>query len=271
LFYWEELSSLMARGRWTGSTIFDFMTQTFDCPEIWGLKYRRKPVSVIRPTPTILTATTAEWFWKQARQEDFYGGFANRFAFLAGAKKPPLPQPSEPMPHELENIREKLTSLSQLEPCVARLSPDASELWESFYIDWESTNRATLFATAVKRIPAYVIKLAMIYAADEGTLPLITQEQLQAAIAVGKYAESCTMHLLDLQAKNASPMAELEERFIRFLKSHPGVEVRYMQQTLSKYTGGAEDFNRVLKNLIVADRIEIEIKGEKRRKAFLTE
>jgi len=257
LFYWEELAAQMARGRWSGSTVFEFMVQTFDCPPNWGLNYRRRPVSIRKPTPTILTATTPEWFWKQAKQEDFYGGFANRLLFLAGTKKRPLPQP-QPVPSTaVEVIHARITALSKVMACAVYFSAEASRLWDSFYIDWENTDRGALLAVAVKRIPAYVLKLAMTYAADEATLPTINLEQLQAAIAVGKYAELCTKRLLDLQVKGLSQMGELEERFVRYITAHDGVEVRRMQQTLSKFTGGAEVFNKVLNNLRLADRIEI--------------
>ncbi len=268
LFYWEEFAALMARARWSGSTIFEFMVQTFDCPPSWGLNYRRKPVNIRKPTPTVLTATTPEWFWKQAKQEDFYGGHGNRFFYLTGTKKAPLPQPAPVSPDAVEAIRERITALSQVTPCAATLSPEASRLWDAFYFDWETTDRSALLAAAVKRIPTYVRKLAMIYAADEGTLPIINLEQLQAAIAVGKYSEICTKRLLDLQAKGSSQMGELEERFIRYIKHHDGVEVRQMQQTLSKYTGGAEVFNKVMWNLVRSDRIEIRQNG--RRRAYIT-
>ena len=268
LFYWEEFAALMARARWSGSTIFEFMVQTFDCPPSWGLNYRRKPVNIRKPTPTVLTATTPEWFWKQAKHEDFYGGHGNRFVYLTGSKKAPLSQPAQVSPDALEEIRDRIMALSQVTPCAATLSPEASRLWDAFYFDWETTDRSALLATAVKRIPTYVRKLAMIYAADEGTLPIINLEQLQAAIAVGKYSEICTKRLLDLQAKSSSQMGELEERFIRYIQHHDGVEVRKMQQTLSKYTGGAEVFNKVILNLVRSDRIEIWQNG--RRRAYIT-
>lgn len=45
LFFWEELTALLARGRWSGSTILEFITETFDCPPEWGMKYRKDPIS----------------------------------------------------------------------------------------------------------------------------------------------------------------------------------------------------------------------------------
>ena len=71
LFFWEELTSLLARGRWAGSTVLEFLTEAFDCPPTWGLAYRRDKVEIGNPTPTIIAGTTTEWFWKNART----GGF----------------------------------------------------------------------------------------------------------------------------------------------------------------------------------------------------
>jgi hypothetical protein len=64
LFFWEELTVLFACGRWTGSTIPEFITETFDCRPEWGMKYRKDPINLVAPTPTIRAGTTCEWFWK---------------------------------------------------------------------------------------------------------------------------------------------------------------------------------------------------------------
>jgi hypothetical protein len=44
-------------------------------------------------------------------------------------------------------------------------------------------------ASKTKSKPAYIIKLCMIYAASEGTLPEITLDQLSASILVGGMAK----------------------------------------------------------------------------------
>jgi hypothetical protein len=93
-FFWEELSALLTRARWSGSTVLEFMTEAFDCPEEWGTAYRKNPIRIVRPTPTIIAGTTPEWFWKSAQPNDFYGGFGNRFLFLTGPKKPSDPEPA---------------------------------------------------------------------------------------------------------------------------------------------------------------------------------
>lgn len=257
LFFWEELTALFARGRWTGSTILEFITETFDCPPEWGIKYRKGAINLVAPTPTILAGTTCEWFWKNARSDDFYGGLGNRFLHLTGSKKKPIPNPSEPDAAALQLVRGALARLSNLHPVEARFDTDASRLWERFYISWEQEERTGLYAAAVKRVHVYIRKLAMTYAALEGTLPEIGIEQLKAAIGVGVYAAECAKVLVEAQTSTLRPEGELEQKFLKWIEEHEGEKKRHMQQTLSKITGGCETFNRVLLNLARADQIEI--------------
>ena len=263
LFFWEELSALLARGRWSGATVLEFLTETFDCPPEWGLKYKKSPVSILKPTPSILAGTTPEWFWKNARDEDFYGGFGNRFLYLTGRKKAPLPDPKEPDAVRLRAVKTKLTALGKLEGVKASWDSRSKRLWEEFYRDWESRERSGLLSAALKRVHVYVRKLAMTYAACEETLPEITLDQLQAAIGVGVYSAECTEALIDARNQNTRPESELERRFIAWVEKHPGTRVRHMQQTVSKYCGSAEVFNRVLRNLAQADQLQI--RGNPRR------
>jgi hypothetical protein len=257
LFFWEELTTLLARGRWSGATILEFITETFDCPSEWGMKYRKDPISLVAPTPTILAGTTCEWFWKNARADDFFGGFANRFLYLTGRKKNPIPNPFKPGGTALQQARNALALLSELPSQEARFTTEAARLWDRFYITWEQEERNGLYAAAVKRVHVYIRKLAMTYAALEGTLPDVNMEQLKAAIAVGVYADACAKALVDAQNSNLRPEGELEQKLLKWITQNEGAKKRYMQQTLSKITGSCEVFNRVLLNLVRADRIEI--------------
>jgi hypothetical protein len=258
LFFWEELTSLLARGRWAGSTVLEFLTEAFDCPPTWGLAYRRDKVEIGNPTPTIITGTTTEWFWKNARAEDFYGGFGNRFLFLTGKRKPPIPNPAEPDQNALQRVRDVFTRISKTTLVNAKLNADAESVWEKYYIQSENHASAGLHGAATKRIHVYIRKLAMAYAAAEETLPAVTEDQLRAAIAVGQYASKSVQCLLDVQATTGSRNAELEQKFLNWLQRNGGfAKKRYMQQTLSKSCGCCETFNRVLRSLAQAGHIEI--------------
>ena len=257
LMFWEEVTSLFARGRWSGSTILEFITECFDCPPEWGLEYTKNPIRIKNPTPTILAGTTPEWFWKNARADDFHGGFGNRFAYFAGKKKAARPNPEEPNDPALELVRNALRGLSSIAPTKAEFNSDAAKLWERFYMKWENTDRPGLYGAATKRIHVYVRKVAMTYAALEGTLPAITFDQLKAAIAVGLYCAECARLLVDAQNSAIRPEGQIERRFTDWVTRHPGRSKRFMQQTLSKVAGSCEVFNRTMASLIRADQIEL--------------
>jgi hypothetical protein len=256
LFYWEEFASMLSRARWTGSTLLEFITESFDCPDEWKTHYRKKPIYLDEPTPSILTATTTEWFWKYARAEDFLGGFGNRFLFLTGRKKAPLPNPLAIDGERIHQIKEQLKLAAQHKHC-AQWTEGAEKIWNSFYVEIESRERSGLLDAALKRTHVYVRKLAMTYAALENTLPLVHSSQLRAAIAVMRYAVCCVERLIEMQATQNKPQAELEERFLRYIGLHEDERVRRLQQKMARYCGDAETFNRVLKSLVQADRIEI--------------
>ena len=265
LFLWEEFSSLLARARWTGSTLLEFITETFDCPDQWGAKYRKNSINLEKPTPTILTATTVEWFWKYAKAEDFFGGFGNRILFFSGAKKPPIPNPCEIDGERIHRVKKQIEVLAERPIKHAQWTPGAQKVWDTFYIEWETREHKGLLGAALKRAHVYVRKLAMVYAAVEETLPEIHADQLRAAIVVVQHAALCTERLIELQAAQSKPLGELEQIFVKWVGAHEGERVRRFQQLMWKHCGDSETFNRILRNLVAADRIQIDD-----RRVFLT-
>ena len=173
LLFIEELATLLIRGGWQGSTLLSFLTETFDTPDIYEVPFRKNPVKVQEPTPTLLTGTTPVWFWKGMRELDIHGGFGNRLFFLTGAPKPPIPMPAQPNLIHLRNVKEALHRLVEIPQVELSLSSEAQVLWNGFYLAWKQTQPQwdQLTGAAVKRIPAYILKLAMVYACFEQTLP----------------------------------------------------------------------------------------------------
>jgi len=81
LLFIEELATLLTRGGWEGSTLLSFLTETFDTPDKYEIPFRKNPVLVQEPTPTLIAGTTIEWLWKGLREIDVHGGFGNRLFF----------------------------------------------------------------------------------------------------------------------------------------------------------------------------------------------
>src|SRR5262249_17348690 len=139
----------------------------------------------------------------------------------------------------------------------AQWTSQAERRWIEFYMDWDARSAQPLVMAATKRVDAYVCKMSMTYAALEGTLPYVELDQLEAAIAVGKYAAACAEHLIELQTAQSNPQGELAQRYIKWVRNHEGERLRVMQQRMWKYTNDAEQFNRIVDNLCKADIISI--------------
>jgi len=256
LLYAEEFSQVLRPGRWDGATLMPFLTQCFDCPPRYEMKFRKSPVQLERPTPSLLAGVTPDWFWQDFRAKDFQGGFGNRLFFFAGARKPSMPLPETP---KLDAISSAVDSLAVVGPCEARLEAEARALWEKFYRAWEAeeSRRDPLSLAAVKRIPSYVLKLAMLYAALEGTLPEIMYDQLSAAIQVGRFGEKCAQELLSLQNAGTNPRKELERHILALVNTEPGrvATKRETYKRLWRHYSDAEAFNRAFDSLVRAGEL----------------
>jgi hypothetical protein len=249
----EEFSQILRPGRWDGATLIPFLTTCFDCPPRYEMKYRKSPVDLDRPTPSLFACTTPDWFWREMRVGDFAGGFGNRTFFFTGAKQPPIPLPNMP---NLTAISSAIDALAMTPPTTAIFDVDARSEWVQFYIAWcaGEKKRDPLLRDAVKRIPSYVIKLGMAYAALEGTLPEITRDQLDAAIAVGKYGVECTKELLSLQNSGTNPRKELEQRILAKVAGQPNGRItkNYLRKLLHRHFANTEEFNRTFDSLVRA-------------------
>ena len=255
LIHAEELSQILRPGRWEGSTLIPFLTQCFDCPERYEMKFRKSPVSLERPTPNLLAGVTPEWFWRDFRVNDFQGGFGNRMFFVTGAPKDCLPRPASP---DLFQISRAAEALSGIEPSEARLDAEAEPLWDRFYRAWRAaeSRRDALLNATVRRIPSYILKLAMLYAAGEGTLPEIQAEQLSAAILVGRHGALCAEELLSLQHTGTTARKELERRILAYLRAeHGSATKREIYKRLWRHYKDSEEFNRTFDSLQRAGEI----------------
>jgi hypothetical protein len=248
LIYCEEFSAILRPGAWQGASLIPFLVTTFDCPPRHSAKFRKQPIEIQEPTPSLLACTTSAWFWRDFKISDFLGGFGGRIFFATGESKPPIPRPSLPF---LAHISADVAGLKNITPYEAEFDSEAGAIWDQFYYKWDKEERvrdATLVAS-VRRIPSYVQKLAMVYAAFEQTLPTITAAQLEAAIAVGKYGEACCTELLALQHAGDTPRKQLEKRILAAVCAKPQTTRRNVYRACARHYANAEDFDRAFRSL----------------------
>jgi hypothetical protein len=220
-------------------------------------------VDIEEPTPTLLAGTTPEWFWQSARLDDFKGGFANRILYFTGRRKEFLPLPTEP---DLSGIRAKVDSLAEVPNGQAELSESAARLWEKFSVAWDAKqqDRDTMLRVAVERVPAYVLKICMIYAGFEKTLPEIGKDQLAAAILVGNFCVECAAELLSLQNAGTNPTKELERRILAFVATQPNSQTtkRQVYRSLWRHYSNATHFDQSFMALVRAGELNTEPRGK---------
>jgi hypothetical protein len=257
----EELSVVYSEGHAEHSQLFEFLTETFDCGPRFEKNYRGSKVLITTPTPTVFACGTAAWFWRHARDEDFAGGLGNRFLHFDGPPKEPIPRPCRPDEELLNEVRKRVAALSGLS-AEALFTHKAGKLFDHFYSAFKKAEkkRPPLLADAVKRIPVYVRKLAMVYGGFEASVQEISEDQTQACIDVAEYAIGCAERLIDQKSSSGRHRSnsELEQKIIRWLSKRGGEGAkRNLQQDLS-YACDAETLNRVLTSLVRLDRIWIE-------------
>jgi hypothetical protein len=262
----EEFASIVRPASWQGATLGLVLTECFDCPPRYQRKFRKNRIDIESPTLNLLSATTPEWFWRDARDVDLAGGLGNRLLILDGTaadKDVPLPGMVD-----VNFVSELIAQLRVIPPTELHLESQAESLWKRFYHAWrrESQKRQTqesLLVAMTRRLPDYALKIGMIYAATEATLPTIKAEQLSAAIQVAAYAGGAAKRLIDLRNAGGNAARDLEERIYRAIRntSKSPTTKRYVHQSLSKYIPNADAFNRAWDALVRADRIQIERSG----------
>jgi hypothetical protein len=158
----EEFSTLMARANRDGSTITSFMVEAFDAPDAYEARYRKNPIYVPEPTVSMLAGTTPDWFWRSVTDAAIHGGFGNRLFYLTGPPHAPIPWPVRPDPSRLAEVSAALLRLTEHRMAELRLPPEAHALWEEFYSAWRASTWDELTSAATKRIPEYILKLALL-------------------------------------------------------------------------------------------------------------
>jgi hypothetical protein len=253
LLFIEELATLLTRGGWEGSTLLSFLTETFDTPDKYEVPFRKNPVLVQEPTPSLVAGTTIEWLWKGLREIDVHGGFGNRIFYMTGTPKPPIPLPAKPNSDALAEVRDHLQRLANHPTMELFFQPDAQQLWHEFYLAWKATTWADLTQAAVKRVPTYIVKLSMVYACFEGT-SLITADQLKAAIKVGHYGAKCADQLMNrhrqhtVQGKcEARVLAVLAEADLPAWQIHRRISGSYTAEELARAVRALEAAGALLR------------------------
>lgn len=192
LIWLGELSAFLRKARQERvAHVVPFLADAWDCLPTLDLPTRNTPLRVTRPYISLVSASTPEWLEGSLSDREIMGGFANRFLFSVGEPKAPIPFPDPPDERLRNRIVAHLAAVRlawQGREEAIPLSPTARGVWESFYLTWKGYRWPDpLMAALLQRLPDQCLKIALLYAVLEESA-VITDELLQVALEVGKYA-----------------------------------------------------------------------------------
>jgi hypothetical protein len=255
LIFAEELSAIQRGASWQGATLAVVLTECFDCPPRFDRAFRKaNRIRIEEPTLNLLSATTAEWFWRDIRDADLAGGLGSRLFYFDGTPQPDVPLPGR---IDVDFVGDLLARLQLIPATEVTLDVQAEQLWDKFYRLASRRGQDSLEAAMAKRLRNYALKLGMIYSALEETLPVIKADQLGAAIQVAEYSAGSVKRLIDARHAGTNPAKDLEQRILRAVKGAKGQTTkRYLQRSLSRYIPSAKAFNDAFEALRRSEQVE---------------
>ncbi len=222
----SEFLSLLAKARQEAlSNLIPKLTSLFDCPDLETLKTRQRTVVCKEPFLAISCGTTLAWLQKALTEKDIYGGFVNRFIFVYGTPKPPLPFPPKVNPAayaallaKINEVRLWAKSLHESKAGGELAVPASTRaMFTKYYTEYHRRcSLDTLPATLIPRVQTFVWKLSILYAAMDASDKILPQH-LAPAILAGNYFEQSILQIFRIFG--ASHGKEVENKLLTFLQS----------------------------------------------------
>jgi len=252
----EEFASVLMKARMEGaSQLIATITQLYDMPAILAPPLRGRRIMAEAPTLSILGGSTVEWLVHNLHADEVAGGFGNRFGYFTGNPKAPIAWPAKPDEALLDDLAAQVqAAYNTWRPRTEFVLTDtAQRAWGAFYSKWtaEARRDGELPTSQLEsRVPEHTIKLALVYAALGSDKPVISDQHIEAAVAVGWYLrESVRFALGERLDTGESPLAKLERRVLALLAGGPAKR-RELQQRSKQRGTTAADFARVYKGLV---------------------
>lgn len=182
-----ELTHLLDNAaRKSTSTILDKLIELWGTPAWTENQNKLSPVRADKPYLSILAATQPSRLETKMTDIEVHSGFANRWLYVFGRGKEPMPEPPAYDPRDAWALYVRLHKAIQAHPegAVLDLTPRAKDLWNDWYV---ATMRSMDDdeAEAAIRIRHHPIarKLALVYAVGDGEYD-VDRPHLEAAIGL---------------------------------------------------------------------------------------
>lgn len=189
-----EFASILRVLSREGNTLSAILRNAWDGKDL-SILTKQNPVSAREPHISIVGHITRHELVKYLRDNEAGNGFGNRFLWVCVRRNKLLPEGGNLDHDEFKFYAEYIKENIQKAKNIGELKRDerARELWISKYPKL-SEGHLGLFGAVTGRAEAQVMRLASIYALVDG-FTTISEEHLQAAIAIWEYCESSARYV----------------------------------------------------------------------------
>lgn len=189
LVFESEFASVLRRMTREGNTLSEVIRQAWDTGEL-GTMTRKEPLRASGAHISLITHVTPSDLQLYLNDVSTMNGFANRFIFIATRGVRLLDDPGRPAENILGQFASRLAKAIELGQRVREMhrSADAQGYWKELYERLNAPRTGRQHNAVVRRAPAHVLRLSMIYALLDGTANIETRH-LKSAAALWDYAE----------------------------------------------------------------------------------
>jgi hypothetical protein len=187
----EEFGRFLVVSERKGNTITSTLRKAWDSPRRISTVSKTDDECASDPHISVIGHVTAPEVRKWMGLIDSVNGFANRFLWIAtqASKEIPIPEPVNwrgTCKAILEQVNQAII-LCRKESFEFKWTECGKKAWKAFYTECRKTKRISVLGLMVNRAEAHVLRLAMLYAALDGTA-LIDKYHMTAAVAVWDYS-----------------------------------------------------------------------------------
>lgn len=222
-----EFCNLLKKARRPGTAnITEILLSLYDGDD-FSPRTRTKPIKVEQPFFSLITTSTPENLEATLIDTNIECGLLPRFATFYCTPREPMAYPPPPNPSTLSDLASELQGVYHHAIDIEKqkgqvvLSEEARLQWEATFKDMVETMRQepSVVAAIMARVPAMVMKWALIYAVQEGHLE-VSDFDLARATLVGTYLLETARLVPCLVEK--SRVARVEAKIIATLQRLPG-------------------------------------------------
>ncbi len=269
LVYQEEFATILKKANQEANNTIPRLTEIYDVPDEIENPTKVEPALAKDFLLSFVAGSTREWLTDTLNIRDIHGGFANRFGFVVGKLKKPIPLPVPYDQRLWNNLVQKIhvldMSLRDKKDFCLNLTDEAKQLWVTYYKHcyerkWSSHEMSLL----AERLTEKVYKIALVYAVINGCTA-IEAGHLDMAIKVGKHLEGCIVYLFSNVGQKEA--IQEEQKILTIIKKAGSIEQSKLHQHFGSRIS-SERLKRILEGLASLQRIEILIEGPRKKKTL---